>query len=126
MGTCFSVTRRNEEFDATKRGKNEKVLLCVGRADLALRARQGEIFKESASHHESEDRAIRRYDLESSYNLDVRGTRKPFVHGKITKVHYSDLLLQQDKRAIRAIRAEQIERLVGTKASVMQSIMCQH
>ena len=30
--------------------------------------------------YESEDRAIRRYDLESSYNLDVRGTRKPLVH----------------------------------------------
>ena len=51
METCFSVTLRTEEFDAPKGEKNEKVLFCVGRADLALRARQGEIFKESASHH---------------------------------------------------------------------------
>ena len=51
MGTCFSVTLRNEEFEAVKGEKNEKVLFCVGRADLALRARQGEIFEESASHH---------------------------------------------------------------------------
>ena len=70
--------------------------------------------------YESEDRGIRLNDLESSFNLDIHGTRKPFVHGENTKVHASTQYLQQEKRRVREIRAEQIERLVGTKATVFR------
>ena len=51
MGTCFAVTLRNGIFDASNAQKNEKLLFCVGSGETALRARQGEIFEESASHH---------------------------------------------------------------------------
>ena len=45
------MTLRNRIFDATDAEKNENLLFCVGSAETALRARQGEIFEESASHH---------------------------------------------------------------------------
>ena len=64
--------------------------------------------------YESEDRGIKHYDLESGYNLDV-GTRRPLASGEITKIHESVQFVQQEKRRVRDIRAEQIERLVGTK-----------
>ena len=51
MGASFAVTLQNRIFDATNAEKNEKLLFCVGSAETALRARQGEIFEESASHH---------------------------------------------------------------------------
>ena len=51
MGTCFAVTLGNGISDATNAQKNEKLLFCVGSGETALRARQGEIFEESASHH---------------------------------------------------------------------------
>ena len=70
--------------------------------------------------YESQDRGIRLNDLESSFNLDINGTRKPFVHGEVAKVHASVQTLQQDRRRVREIRAEQIERLVGTKATVFR------
>ena len=50
MGTCFAVGLRNGIFDATNALKNEKLLFCVGSGETALRARQSEIFEESASH----------------------------------------------------------------------------
>ena len=45
MGMCFAVYG---VFDATNAQKNEKLLFCVG---SGLRARQSEIFEESASSH---------------------------------------------------------------------------
>ena len=50
MGTSFAVTLRNGIFDANAQ-KNEKLLFCVGSGETAPRARQGEIFEESVSHH---------------------------------------------------------------------------
>ena len=68
--------------------------------------------------YDSETRMVKQYDLESAYNLDVRGTRKPLVSGEVTKVHESVKSLQQDKRRVRDIRAEQIERLATAKPIV--------
>ena len=51
MGTCFAGTLLNGIFDAANAQKNDKLLFCVGSGETALRARQGEIFEESASHH---------------------------------------------------------------------------
>ena len=53
--------------------------------------------------YESEDRGIRLNDLESSFNLDIHGARKPFTQGQNTKVHESVPNLQQDKRRVREI-----------------------
>ena len=36
--------------------------------------------------YQEEVRGVRQYDLESAYNLDVRGTRVPFQHGQVTTV----------------------------------------
>ena len=67
--------------------------------------------------YESEDRGIKQYDLESGYNLDVHGTRTP-IRGEVVKIHESVQFLQQEKRRVRDIRAEQIERLAGIKPIV--------
>ena len=50
MGTCFAVTF-GMAFSTPNAEKNEKLLFCVGSGETALRARQSEIFEESASHH---------------------------------------------------------------------------
>ena len=56
--------------------------------------------------------------LNQPYNLDVHETRKPYVHGEAAKVSEAVKFLQQDKRRIREIRAEQIERLAAAKPIV--------
>ena len=62
--------------------------------------------------YESETTGVKQHDLESGYNLDVRGTRKPLASGEITRIHQSVQFVQQEKRRVREIQAEQIERLV--------------
>ena len=69
-------------------------------------------------NYEEEDRGVKHYDLESAYNLDLRGTRVPFQHGQATTVSESVKFLQQGNRRVRDIRAEQIERLVAARPIV--------
>ena len=67
--------------------------------------------------YESEESGVKQYDLASTYNLDVQQTRTP-LRGPNFKIHEATQALQQGKRRVREIRAEQIERLVGTRATV--------
>ena len=59
--------------------------------------------------YEEEQRGVRHYDLESAYNLDIRGTRTSYTHGQATTVSESVKVLQHGNRRVREIRAEQIE-----------------
>ena len=68
--------------------------------------------------YEEEERGVRHYDLESAYNLDVRGTRALFTHGQALTVPESVKFLQNGNRRVREIRAEQIERLAAVKPIV--------
>ena len=68
--------------------------------------------------YEEEERGVRHYDLESAYNLDVRGTRALFTHGQALTVPESVKFLQNGNRRVREIRAEQIERLAAVKPTV--------
>ena len=68
--------------------------------------------------YEEEVRGVKQYDLESAYNLDVRGTRVPYAHGQATTVPEAVKFLQQGNRRVRDIRAEQIERLAAAKPIV--------
>ena len=68
--------------------------------------------------YEEEGSGVRHYDLESAYNLDVRGTRVPFAHGQDIPVSESVKFLQHGNRRVREIRAEQIERLAAAKPIV--------
>ena len=58
---------------------------------------------------------VRQYDLESPYDLDVRGTRSAFHTGQATKVSEGVKFLQQGNRRVRDIRAEQIGRIAASK-----------
>ena len=69
-------------------------------------------------NYEEEERGVRHYDLESAYNLDVRGTRVPFAHGQDIPVSESVKVLQNGNRRVRDIRAEQIERIAAAKPIV--------
>ena len=75
-GDMFFRNPSERDIRRCKRRKNEKVLFCVGRADLALRARQGEIFKESASRHLVENCVfallMRSFRLILSQGFDLR------------------------------------------------------
>ena len=68
--------------------------------------------------YEEEERGVKHYDLESAYNLDIRGTRPSFTHGQDTTVSEPVKVLQNGNRRVREIRAEQLERLAASKPIV--------
>ena len=51
--------------------------------------------------YEEEDRGVRHYDLESAFNLHVRGTRALFTHGQDLAVPESVKFLQNGNRRVR-------------------------
>ena len=65
-----------------------------------------------------EESGVKHYDLESAYNLDVRGTRTLYNSGQATPVPDSVKFLQNGTRRVREIRAEQIERLAAAQPIV--------
>ena len=68
--------------------------------------------------YEEEESGVKHYDLESAYNLDVRGTRTLYISGQATPVPESVKFLQNGTRRVREIRAEQIERLAAAQPIV--------
>ena len=72
--------------------------------------------------YDSEDRGLRLNDLEPTFTLDLQHTKWEYVHGMKAKVVCESVqFLQVDKRKVRNVRAEQIERTVGTKTSVFKA-----
>ena len=71
--------------------------------------------------HDSEDRWLRLNDLEPTLTLDLKRTKREWVCGMKVKVGEPVQFLQVDKRRVRDIRAEQIERIAGNKTSVFRA-----
>ena len=59
-------------------------------------------------------------DLEPTFALDLERTKRVFTRGVKATIGESAQFLQKGKRRVRDIRAEQIERILGTKTSVFK------
>ena len=64
---------------------------------------------------------MRSNDHDPLFTLDLKGTKRPLVRRVKNKVIEQDQFLQGEKRRVREIRAEQIEKAAGMKMPISGS-----